>query len=147
MKPYVVKVNRRRENFSLYIGRAWAGLPDSKWRNPYHEHQYGRAECIRLYEQHLRGDSSLLSAIPELEGQALGCWCFPEACHGDVLVRVYKELVRPGVGDMAMPVTLHGDFMLPSPLLIEYIAKPFGTEWVKLSGQLGLIPREQVRWP
>lgn len=88
---YVVKVNRKKKNYTVYIGRAWAGLPESKWHNPYREWQHGRAECIRLYEQYLRGNLELLEAIPELVDQVLGCWCYPEACHGDVLVKLVNE--------------------------------------------------------
>lgn len=27
----------------------------------------------------------------ELEGKNLGCWCKPEACHGDILVKLIDE--------------------------------------------------------
>lgn len=91
MPTTVVKVNRRNPNFTVYIGRAWAGLPDSKWRNPFHERQYGRAECIRRYEEYIRSKPELIEAIPELVDQVLGCWCKPEACHGDVLVKLVEE--------------------------------------------------------
>jgi hypothetical protein len=146
MLPYVVKVDRKKQNFTTYIGRAWAGLPESKWHNPFHEWQYGRAACIAEFERYVRG-SNLMKFIPELSDQALGCWCYPEHCHGDVLVKIYKEVCQPGVGDMAQAVNMHGDFMLPEPLMVEYITKPFNEEWVKLSGQLGLVPRKQVVWP
>ena len=150
MKPHVVKVDRKakKPNFTLYIGREWAGFTKSKWHNPFHlYHLKDRGEVLRLYENYLRNNKELMSAIPELEDQVLGCWCYPEDCHGDVLVKVYKEICKPGVGDMVMPVTEQGDFMLPAPLLVEYIVKPFSEEWVKLEGQLGLIPRKQVVWP
>ncbi|MHB8407806.1 MAG: DUF4326 domain-containing protein [Acidiferrobacterales bacterium] len=26
-----------------------------------------------------------MSALGELRGKVLGCWCSPQACHGDVL--------------------------------------------------------------
>lgn len=26
----------------------------------------------------------------ELEGKNLGCWCKPEACHGDILVELIE---------------------------------------------------------
>jgi hypothetical protein len=148
MLPYVVRVDRRKQNFTLYIGRAWAGLPESKWHNPHHLHAFGdRKKVLELYERDLRNNSELMVAIPELSDQALGCWCYPESCHGDVLVKIYKEVCKPGIGDMAQAVNTHGDLMLPEPLMIEYISTPFIEEWVKLSGQLGLVPRKQVVWP
>lgn len=30
-----------------------------------------------------------MAALPELKGR-LGCWCKPEACHGDVLVELLE---------------------------------------------------------
>jgi hypothetical protein len=27
----------------------------------------------------------LMARLPELKGKVLGCWCAPEACHGDIL--------------------------------------------------------------
>lgn len=34
--------------------------------------------------------------MSELVGKKLGCWCYPEACHGDVLVNMVamSELKR-----------------------------------------------------
>ena len=147
MLPYVVKVNAKRNNFDIYIGREFGGLPQSKWHNPFHAWMHSRITCIKLYENYIRENVDLMAAIHELSDKALGCWCYPEPCHGDVLVRIYKELYKPNVGDMAMPVMEDGTFMLSAPLMVEYIVKPFDKEWVKLSGQLGLIPREQVVWP
>ena len=89
---YVVKVNRKHMNFDVYIGREWAGLPQSKWHNPFHEWNcQSRAHCIRLYEEYIRGNAKLMAAIPELIDKVLGCWCYPEPCHGDVLLKLVKE--------------------------------------------------------
>ena len=27
----------------------------------------------------------------ELEGKELGCWCKPSPCHGDILIKLFKE--------------------------------------------------------
>jgi hypothetical protein len=88
---YVVKVNRKHMNFDVYIGREWAGLPQSKWHNPFHEWEYGRTAAIALYEAHIRLNDELMAAIPELVDKVLGCWCYPEPCHGDVLLKLVKE--------------------------------------------------------
>lgn len=32
-----------------------------------------------------------LARIPELEGKILGCWCAPQACHGDVLAELANQ--------------------------------------------------------
>lgn len=57
------------------------------WGNPFELPGDGdRETVIRNYEEHyLPYKPSLLSRLPELRGKALGCWCAPEACHGDVL--------------------------------------------------------------
>ncbi len=79
--------------FDVYIGRAVArrGLPESKWHNPFVVGRDGtRDEVIVLYEEYLLTRPDLLAALSELKGQRLGCWCAPQACHGDVLAK-YAE--------------------------------------------------------
>lgn len=148
MLPYVVKINPRRSNFTLYIGREFAGLPASKWQNPFHEYQYGRSECIKMYEQHVRSNTELMAAIAELSDQALGCWCYPQDCHGDVLVKVYKEVCKPGVGDMAQGVSAHGELVRTAPgLIAELFSTSDGVEYVRFEDQLGFWPRKDTVWP
>jgi hypothetical protein len=72
------------------IGR---GTP---WGNP-HRLRPGasdqeRAEVIAAYERDLQDRPDLLARLGELRGRALGCWCAPRACHGDVLARLAGEL-------------------------------------------------------
>lgn len=57
------------------------------WGNPYETPADGdRDTVIANYAGHfLPYKPSLLARLPELRGKALGCWCAPEACHGDVL--------------------------------------------------------------
>jgi hypothetical protein len=90
----VVKVNRRNPNFDVYIGRAWAGLLESKWANPYHIGIEGRGSTLAAYEMYIRNRPDLIAALPELKDKVLGCWCKPEACHGDVLVKLVEEFVK-----------------------------------------------------
>lgn len=66
-------------------------LPQSKWANPFPVKQFGREECIRRYEEWIKTQPELMEALPELEGKVLGCWCKPDACHGDVLVKLISE--------------------------------------------------------
>ena len=51
-----------------------------------------RAESLALYDKYIREklskDAALRNALEALRGKQLGCWCKPEACHGDVLVRL-----------------------------------------------------------
>ncbi len=86
-------VHCKRDRHDVYIGRP------SKWGNPF-SHLSGtsakfrvatRKEAIKKYEQWIRMQPNLMSALHELTGKVLGCWCSPLSCHGDVLVRLANE--------------------------------------------------------
>jgi len=75
---------------AVYIGRLMPryGLVGSKWHNPYKVGRDGtREEVIAKYERHLC-DSGLINQTHELRGRDLVCWCAPEPCHGDLLLRL-----------------------------------------------------------
>ena len=57
------------------------------WGNPFEMPGDGdRDTVIENYRTHyLPCKPSLMSRLGELRGKALGCWCAPEPCHGDVL--------------------------------------------------------------
>jgi transcriptional regulator with XRE-family HTH domain len=59
------------------------------WGNPFELPGDGdRDTVIASYEEHyLPYKPSLTKRIDELNAKALGCWCAPEPCHGDVLKR------------------------------------------------------------
>lgn len=61
----------------------------SEWGNPFEMPGDGdRAAVIDSYARHyLPHKPSLLSKLDDLRGKVLGCWCSPEPCHGDVLVK------------------------------------------------------------
>lgn len=50
-----------------------------------------RKEVLLKYENWLLENPDLLKSLPELEGKTLGCWCHPEKCHGDILVKFLKS--------------------------------------------------------
>ena len=83
----------------LYIGRDMTryvkGSRKSMWSNPFSCEKYGRDECLRRYEEYVLTDTTiqangkpLLQSLPELKDKVLGCWCSPDRCHGDVLMRL-----------------------------------------------------------
>ena len=81
----------------IYIGRQipWQGLSRSCWANPFKVPRDGTlAEVLVKYELYVRSRPELLERLPELAGMDLACWCVPAPCHGDVLVRLFNELVR-----------------------------------------------------
>lgn len=59
----------------------------TEWGNPFELPDDGdRDTVIANYAAHyLPHKPSLLSKLDTLRGKALGCWCAPERCHGDVL--------------------------------------------------------------
>jgi hypothetical protein len=74
-------VHCKRDRHHVYIGRP------SEWGNPFAIGRDGdRAEVIERYERWLLENTTLMAALPQLRGKVLGCWCAPQACHGDVLV-------------------------------------------------------------
>ncbi|MPW30748.1 DUF4326 domain-containing protein [Agarivorans sp. B2Z047] len=67
-----------------YIGRG------SYWGNPYSMHEEGesRDEVIRKFKydfDYEKFPNKEKSEVFKLKGKRLGCFCKPEACHGDVL--------------------------------------------------------------
>lgn len=82
-------VHCKKESYDVYIGRP------SKWGNPFSIGKDGsREDVIKKYEEYLLGRLDLMKALPELKGKVLGCWCTPQACHGDVLVKYVRALQR-----------------------------------------------------
>ena len=53
--------------------------------------KYGLTKCLELYEKKIRNSTELMAELRELEGMELGCWCKPAPCHGDVLIKIFKE--------------------------------------------------------
>ncbi len=76
----------------VYIGRdmTWCvkGAVGSKWQNPFKVKEHGLDRCLELYEAHLLSNKELMSSLHELRGKDLACWCKPERCHGDILLRL-----------------------------------------------------------
>jgi hypothetical protein len=59
----------------------------SDWGNPFEMPADGDRDTVcDSYEIFFARKFSLHSRITELEGKVLGCWCYPQRCHGDYLV-------------------------------------------------------------
>ena len=80
-------VNLRKERYDVYIGRG------SKWGNKFVIGKDGnREEVIRKYREWIMLNKELLNSLHELKGKKLGCFCKPQACHGDVLAELVNNL-------------------------------------------------------
>ena len=89
-------VNLRSFNYDVYIGRG------SIWGNPFTHIKSKktlatyvvatRDEAIFAYEEYIRNKPELLAQLYSLVGKRLGCYCKPESCHGDILIKLMQEL-------------------------------------------------------
>lgn len=81
-------VNLRKEDYDVYIGRAGRGQ-DGYFGNPFPVSAGGRAASIEKYREYffdrIAKDPEFKNRVLALRGQKLGCFCKPEACHGDVI--------------------------------------------------------------
>jgi hypothetical protein len=94
----------KKKDENVYIGRKQIifidgirfPLYDSIWANPYKitENQ-SREQVLKLYleyiEKKLESDNNLVEELLKLKGKKLGCWCKPECCHGDILVKLIEK--------------------------------------------------------
>ena len=90
---------------NIYIGRKGIVFIDNKrfpkddslWANPYKiSETTSREDVLRDYEEYIREKikkENLISELLKLKYKNLGCWCKPEACHGDVLLKLIDELL------------------------------------------------------
>jgi len=85
-------VHCKRSNYDVYIGRGRCPRTGEvgRWGNPFRIGPDGdRQQVIAAYRRWLwdricAGEVEL-GALIALHGKRLGCWCAPEACHGEVL--------------------------------------------------------------
>lgn len=89
--PHKFVVHCKKQTYDVYIGRP------SEWGNPFtHKDNTiakykvkDRDEAVNKYREWLMAQPELVNkAKRELKGKILGCWCSPQACHGDVLAEV-----------------------------------------------------------
>lgn len=88
---------------NIYIGRKHVVFIDGKrypdeqsiWANPFKIGTGNRADMIKRYEKYIREKIETGEITKDqlmgLKNKTLGCWCKPEACHGDVLKKIVGE--------------------------------------------------------
>lgn len=82
-------VNLYKEQYDVYIGRAGKGR-DGYFGNPFPLLKGDeRGSTLEKYKQwfynRLKIDREFELKISELKGKTLGCFCKPNACHGDII--------------------------------------------------------------
>ena len=87
----------------VYIGRnitmgGWK-LKRSLFYNPFVVNKRSgltREEAIQKYDEYLRdkiqNDDKFKDSLKALKGKTLACWCYPNQCHGDILIREMLKL-------------------------------------------------------
>lgn len=86
-------VNRHHtEDFDVYVGRP------SEWGNPYSHFKTGytsvvptREQAIQEYrgwlKRRINSEPDMIDKLAALYGKRLACWCAPQPCHAEILVR------------------------------------------------------------
>ena len=65
----------------------------SDWGNPFEMPDDGDRDTVcDSYEIFFPRKFSLHNRIDELRGKVLGCWCYPQRCHGDYLAAKAEEV-------------------------------------------------------
>jgi len=60
----------------------------SDWGNPFVLPEDGDRDTVcDSFAVYLERKPSLLKKLPELKGKVLGCWCHPERCHGEEIIK------------------------------------------------------------
>lgn len=90
-------VNLRRDPFDVYIGRAGKGQ-DGYFGNPFKLEEHG-LKALDLYREHfehrISTDEEFRRRVLELKGKALGCFCKPGPCHGDIIAEFVNFVNEP----------------------------------------------------
>lgn len=98
-------VNLYKEPYDVYIGRAGKGK-DGYYCNPFPllkgEPRGSTLEKFRQYfVKRIEEDSEFKKNVLSLHGKTLGCFCKPQACHGDIIVEYidnyYEQLRNSGI--------------------------------------------------
>lgn len=82
-------VNIYKEPYDVYIGRLGKGR-DGYFGNPFilkkGDPKGSTLDKYKVYfEERLQTDSEFKERILNLKGKVLGCFCKPNACHGDII--------------------------------------------------------------
>lgn len=87
MTPKVL--NKRTD--AIPSGAVYVGRP-SRWGNPFIlDSKMPRHIAVKEYRKWIQNQPELMTALPELKGKDLICWCAPLPCHADVLLELANK--------------------------------------------------------
>lgn len=78
----------------VFINKERFPKKSSQWANPFTVKKYGMERCLEMYEDWVREKikEEGIDELKKLEHKVLGCWCKPNKCHGDILIKILNEL-------------------------------------------------------
>ena len=78
----------------VFINKERFPKKSSQWANPFTVKKEGRDKCLELYEIWVRDKITKegTEELKKLKNKVLGCWCKPEKCHGDILIKILNEI-------------------------------------------------------
>jgi len=78
----------------LPLGAVYVGRP-SKWGNPFKiSKTLTRDDVIQKYEDRIVANiqnNPIVYDLSELKGKDLVCWCHPQPCHADILLKLANK--------------------------------------------------------
>lgn len=70
-------------------------ISQSKWHNPYRVNKIeknGLSDSLNSFTNYFHNNKELLNSLHELDHvKAIGCWCTPKPCHGNVILNAYYK--------------------------------------------------------
>lgn len=89
-------VNIHRDEYDVYIGRAGRGM-DGYFGNPFRLIPgTPRGSTLENYRDYfykrIESDNEFKRRILSLKGKRLGCFCKPQACHGDIIAEYLNNI-------------------------------------------------------
>lgn len=105
-------VNKRKSEFDVYIGRG------SLFGNPHPigwcstcRRSHDRNDCLRMYRhdfEYAIRDKKWRDEVEKLRDKVLGCFCKPQACHGDVIIEWLEKTGQFAPSDEVYTICCHG---------------------------------------
>ena len=83
---------------NVYIGRLCYKIsqyqhliPNFVYGNPFQVKDNRRLDSIKQFINYFQNSKQLIEALPKLKNKSIGCWCYPEICHGQALLYLLKH--------------------------------------------------------
>jgi predicted transcriptional regulator with HTH domain len=95
--------NTNPDAMDFYIGEDHESydLDESPLKNPFDKSELGREIAVKHYKMYLYRryleEERFRKLLHSIEGDTLGCLCYPKRCHGEVIVDLLNEHNQNGI--------------------------------------------------